>query len=96
MGEAYFEVTQQPGNIPFTVKTDQYNIVVKGTKFNVSSYNEDELSTTALLEGSIDILYKGKHFPVVPGELVRLNKQNGELSREKGRRLNTLHGLKDV
>ncbi|WP_289004203.1 FecR domain-containing protein [Parabacteroides sp.] len=83
-GEAYFEVTQQPGNIPFTVKTDQYNIVVKGTKFNVSSYNEDELSTTALLEGSIDILYKGKHFPVVPGELVRLNKQNGELSREKG------------
>ena len=83
-GEAYFEVTHQPGNTPFTVKTDQYNIVVKGTKFNVSSYDEDKLSTTALLEGSIDILYRGKHISVAPGELVRLNKQSGELFMEKG------------
>lgn len=83
-GEAYFEVTHQPENTPFTVKTDQYNIVVKGTKFNVSSYDEDKLSTTALLEGSIDILYRGKHISVAPGELVRLNKQSGELFMEKG------------
>lgn len=83
-GEAYFEVTHQPDDTPFTVKTDQYNIVVKGTKFNVSSYNEDKLSTTALLEGSIDILYKGKYISVAPGELVKLDKQSGELFREKG------------
>lgn len=83
-GEAYFEVTKLPGDIPFTVQTDQYSILVKGTKFNVSSYQEDEQYTTALLEGSIDILYKGNHIPVAPGELMKLNKQNGKLSRERG------------
>ena len=40
-GEAYFEVTKQSDGTPFVVKTDQYSVLVKGTKFNVSSYPED-------------------------------------------------------
>ena len=68
---------------PFVVKTDQYSVLVKGTKFNVSSYPEDISAKTTLLEGSIDILYKGRHIPVAPGELLSLDKQNGSFSRQK-------------
>ena len=82
-GEAYFEVTKQSGGIPFMVKTDQYSVLVKGTKFNVSSYPEDISVKTTLLEGSIDILYKGRHIPVAPGELLSLDKQNGSFSRQR-------------
>ena len=32
-GEAYFEVTKQSDGTPFVVKTDQYSVLVKGTKF---------------------------------------------------------------
>lgn len=82
-GEAYFEVTKQSDGTPFVVKTDQYSVLVKGTKFNVSSYPEDLSAKTTLLEGSIDILYKGRHIPVAPGELLSLDKQNGSFSRQK-------------
>ena len=82
-GEAYFEVTKQSDGTPFVVKTDQYSVWVKGTKFNVSSYPEDISAKTTLLEGSIDILYKGRHIPVAPGELLSLDKQNGSFSRQR-------------
>lgn len=82
-GEAYFEVTKQADGTPFIVKTDQYSVLVKGTKFNVSSYPEDLSAKTTLLEGSVDILYKGRHIPVAPGELLSLDKQNGCFSRQR-------------
>lgn len=81
-GEAYFEVTKQSDGTPFVVKTDQYSVLVKGTKFNVSSYPEDLSAKTTLLEGSIDILYKGRQIPVAPGELLCLDKQNGSFFRQ--------------
>ena len=82
-GEAYFEVQHQDDNTPFLVKTDTYNVLVKGTKFNVSSYTEDIFSTTTLLEGAIDILYKGKHLPVHPGEAFSFNKEKGIYSYQR-------------
>ena len=79
-GEAYFEVTKQPGEIPFTVKTQNYDVVVKGTKFNVTSYSDDEEATTTLLEGKINVRYAGKDIAVLPGEEVLLNKTSGKIS----------------
>lgn len=84
-GEAYFEVAKDPDGTPFVVKTDQYSVWVKGTKFNVSSYPEDVTAQTTLLEGSIDILYKGRHIPVAPGEWLGFDKQNGSFSRQRVR-----------
>lgn len=79
-GEAYFEVRHQEDDIPFLVKTADYNVLVKGTKFNVTSYAEDAFSTTTLLEGSIDILYKGKQLPVHPGEAFSFDKEKGSFA----------------
>ena len=77
-GEAYFEVQRQKNNTPFLVKTAHYNILVKGTKFNVACYADDAVSTTTLLEGSIDILYQGKHLPVRPGESFSYDKKKNQ------------------
>lgn len=79
-GEAYFEVTKQPGEIPFTVKTQNYDVVVKGTKFNVTSYSDDDETTTTLLEGKINVRYGNKDIAVLPGEEVLLDKTSGKIS----------------
>lgn len=49
-GEAYFEVKKKE-NIPFVVYAKDYPLLVKGTKFNVTAYPEEQVLTAALLEG---------------------------------------------
>lgn len=79
-GEAYFEVEKQSDGSPFLVKTSFYDVVVKGTKFNVTSYNEDPYSTTTLLEGAIEVLYEGRQLAVNPGELLCFDKEKKDFS----------------
>lgn len=52
-GEAYFEVTHDPQK-PFIVSTEDMNIRVLGTKFNVKAYAEDEAIYTTLVAGSVE------------------------------------------
>lgn len=54
-GEAYFEVEQDFGR-PFSVKTTSLEILVTGTKFNISAYGEDKITQASLLEGSINVI----------------------------------------
>lgn len=81
-GEAYFEVSKLPGDIPFTVKTESCDVVVKGTKFNVTAYPEDKLVSTVLISGAVDVMYQGKQISIKPGELVSINKATGIFSKE--------------
>lgn len=53
-GEAYFEISKDPAH-PFVVKTDQQNIRVLGTHFNVTAYKDESKERTVLLEGSVNI-----------------------------------------
>lgn len=53
-GEAYFEVTHDAKH-PFIVKTGKQHVEVIGTHFNVSSYLNEAVTTTTLLEGSVRI-----------------------------------------
>lgn len=53
-GEAYFEVAKNPFK-PFTVKTYKDEITVKGTSFNVNSYDDEAGIKTSLLEGAVQI-----------------------------------------
>ena len=57
-GEGYFEVTRQGGS-EFTVNTGACDIVVKGTKFNVAAYADDEFVQATLLEGKIEFRHAG-------------------------------------
>lgn len=55
VGEAYFDVKSNPEN-PFIVLTrDNLQVRATGTKFNVKSYPNDELITSTLIEGKIEV-----------------------------------------
>jgi transmembrane sensor len=51
-GEAYFDVTKDPKH-PFVVNSNDMNVKVLGTKFNVTSYKDDMKTYTVLVEGSV-------------------------------------------
>lgn len=79
-GEAYFEVQKHQGK-PFTVHTQGYDVTVKGTKFNVSAYDDDPISTTTLMEGKVELSDGKQNLSLVPGDAVQLNKATGQLQR---------------
>lgn len=81
-GEAYFEVTRKE-KAEFTVQTCGYDVVVKGTKFDVSAYPEDSVVTTALLEGSVEIYRGEQRIEMKPGEMVKLDMVTGKFTRAK-------------
>ncbi len=57
-GEAYLEVSKDEGK-PFIVKTNQGDIHVTGTSFNVEAYAKYNTFETSLFEGGVDI-FKGE------------------------------------
>jgi len=69
IGEAYFEVAKFESK-PFTVKTNDYNIQVLGTKFNVMTYADFHRSETSLIEGKIEIQKGEQTISVLPGETI--------------------------
>lgn len=56
-GEAFFEVAK--GRNPFVVNAENLDVMVLGTKFNVSAYPEDRSMNTVLLEGAVQVLGNG-------------------------------------
>lgn len=60
-GEAYFDVAKDRTN-PFIINSGDLNIRVLGTKFNVSAYEEDELTEVVLVEGSVGLYNKSTEF----------------------------------
>lgn len=75
-GEAYFEVNKLKEQ-HFTVKVDQVDIVVLGTKFNVKSTVKDPDINISLLEGAVDIyssIDRLKLTDLQPNQKVEINK----------------------
>ena len=56
-GEAYFDVSKNE-NKPFIVKTEQGDLRVTGTSFNVEAYSKFKSFRTSLFEGGVDIYNK--------------------------------------
>ncbi|GAB6122702.1 FecR family protein [Dysgonomonas termitidis] len=76
-GEAFFNVTKNQTK-KFKVRTSDVDIVVKGTSFDVSAYNDDREISVSLLEGKVVITDKtGKYMTDLnPDELVIISRQN--------------------
>lgn len=71
-GEAYFEVAKKK-NMPFRVSfAGDGEITVLGTHFNVSSYADDPLMKTTLLEGSVRISKDGDSELMKPGDQAQI------------------------
>ena len=71
-GEAYFEVTKKE-KAKFTVQTCGYDVVVKGTKFDVSAYPE----------GIVEIHHGEQRIEMTPGEFVKLDMATGKITRTR-------------
>ena len=79
-GQAYFEIKKAHGK-NFVVKTNEYNIEVLGTKFNVNTNLES--TSVVLAEGSIAL----NHFKnptlentkIVPGQMALINRKDQNL-----------------
>jgi len=63
-GEAYFEVAKNK-QLPFRVVAKNQVVEVVGTHFNISSYANEKVMRTTLLEGSVSI---NKNILLKPGE----------------------------
>lgn len=70
-GEGYFEVAHDKDR-PFNVNTGKCTVMVLGTKFDISAYEQDDETFTALVEGSILFKAGDEETLVSPGELVTI------------------------
>ncbi|MCX2453940.1 FecR family protein [Pedobacter sp. PLR] len=67
-GEAYFEVAKDKKR-PFKVKTEQQEVEVLGTHFNINAYDDEEVVKTTLIEGSVKVkLPSNKSAVLKPGQ----------------------------
>lgn len=59
IGEAYFEVNSlksaKGDRVPFFVSTSTQTVEVLGTRFNINSYEDEEIVKTTLIEGSVHV-----------------------------------------
>lgn len=81
-GEAYFQVTSSTEH-PFIVKTENMDIRVTGTEFNVKAYKEDNLVQATLVRGKVSVATgtdKQEVRELVPSQQAELNTTDNNLS----------------
>ena len=84
-GEAFFEVRKNE-NKPFIVNTQEVDVKVLGTKFNITSYENDDYIATTLVEGSVSV-YENRTpdngVILTPSFQASYNKFGNKFSKEK-------------
>lgn len=86
-GEGYFNVTKNTEK-PFTVQTQQYNITVLGTEFNVMAYSGSPTFETALLRGAVDVSSLTGKQTVSLKPNTRTYQENGVLKKDSIENIN--------
>ncbi|PKP33772.1 MAG: hypothetical protein CVU00_09865 [Bacteroidetes bacterium HGW-Bacteroidetes-17] len=81
-GEAYFEVTTDKSR-PFIVSTNDMEIEVFGTSFNVMAYPNDNSVETTLVEGSVKVKASKYNLVLEPGAQAKFDKTLDNLQETK-------------
>ena len=71
-GELYLEVAKD-GERPFFVETEDFDVRVYGTSFNVSAYPEDGVSSVVLVEGSVAVSAGDMTRFIEPGQKMEIS-----------------------
>lgn len=74
-GEAFFEVAHNEKK-PFVVKTENQDITVLGTSFNVKDYIGADLASISLVDGSVSIDSDNLDIILKPNQQVIMNKKD--------------------
>ena len=77
-GEGYFKVTK--GKKPFIIHTDNMNVTVLGTEFNLSAYPDSELSIVTLYTGTVNLNFKDGTHTLTENQKFTYNNNTGEVS----------------
>lgn len=81
-GEVIFKVAHRDNQL-FTVHTDQLDIHVLGTTFNVKSFIDENIMETTLFEGSVKVDDpQGGSLMLTPGQQAVYNAETKELSKQ--------------
>lgn len=64
IGEAFFDVAKEPSQ-PFIIHTNNIEVRVLGTSFNIKAYPDDQTTETSLVSGAVEILIKGEQQRIV-------------------------------
>lgn len=80
-GEGYFKVTKN-AKIPFFVKTNDVQVRVVGTVFNVRAYDDDNYVMVSLLEGRVNLSASSYHeIKLFPDEQALYDKSTGRMEK---------------
>ena len=96
-GEAFFDVSHQQ-NMPFIVHTEDVNIEVLGTVFNVSAYPGNEHTETALFRGKVAVTRKGHPEEKVilsPSQKIVFSNKENRMEGEKSKPFQVVSMLPD-
>ena len=81
IGQAYFDVKKD--KIPFSVKTEKFDIKVLGTAFDVLAYSGEEALVT-LERGKVSLeTSSGNGAVLIPGEQAVIKKESGQIEQRK-------------
>ncbi|SMC87271.1 FecR family protein [Pedobacter nyackensis] len=72
-GEAFFKVAKDKKK-PFIVKTNQGEVKVLGTHFNIKSYKDAGADAISLIEGKVQVAKEDQVLTLAPGQEARLRK----------------------
>lgn len=83
LGEAYFEVTHDPLR-PFIVKSEELDIKVVGTSFNVKAYQNEESVNVSLVTGTINVhinngAVESEEVTLSPDRMLSFNKDSNSV-----------------
>ena len=70
-GEAFFKVAHN-ADAPFVVKTNECEVEVLGTSFNIMAYDEFGRKEITLLDGRVNVIMKGANQVLAPGQALIL------------------------
>lgn len=81
-GEAFLKVRPDKEKT-FIVKTQQLDVKVLGTSFNIKAYNSDPHASVSVRTGKVQIEMEDANMNLLPDEMVILNKTNREIEKRK-------------
>lgn len=77
-GEIYIEVATDAQR-PFLVHTSDITVRVLGTRFNVSSYKDDDFSDVVLVEGKVEVICETENVVLLPDQLATIQGNSVEI-----------------
>lgn len=82
-GEAYFDV--EKSDKPFVVRTENIDVMVLGTVFNVKAYKDERYVNTTLVEGKVQVntKYNKKEYVMTPNHNLSFDSQTNQVLNER-------------